>query len=300
MITVLVPTANRPAMLRTALGSIARQSAAARIGRVVVSENGNCRESEAVCAAFPSLPITYIFRQPTTALEHGRDLMREQLDGEFIAFLHDDDWWAPHHLATALAHFSANLDAAFCAAGHLTVRSESALTSSHDNAFAWFGSGYGTLDRPWVLSRLNVLMAQLLGTVAHYSSLVMRTAALRQSAFVYDLENPFDNDRLLIFALAAHGSLVFDPVPSLFVRHHGGMDCTNYARGLRDAHLCATTLWMVQASGRPWRVVADSFMRRLALCPEEARGRLNELAQKPWCLPELNRQLQERTQPALI
>ena len=104
MVTIIIPTASRPGMLRTALESVANQTAVSRIGQIFVSENGGSRDSEIVCARFPSLPITYQYREPTTPpLEHMQILMRECLHGELTAFLHDDDWWTPTHLASALA-----------------------------------------------------------------------------------------------------------------------------------------------------------------------------------------------------
>jgi glycosyltransferase involved in cell wall biosynthesis len=45
-LVVLLPTANRPDLLRTALASVARQACLDRVVQVVVSENGRNRDSE--------------------------------------------------------------------------------------------------------------------------------------------------------------------------------------------------------------------------------------------------------------
>jgi glycosyltransferase involved in cell wall biosynthesis len=289
MVTILLPTANRPQMLRTALQSIADQTARGQIDRIYVSENGGCRESEAVCAEFPTLPIAYRFREPTPPLRHAQLLMCDCLENELTAFLHDDDWWTPSHLERAIVELEARPEAAAYGTGHFVVSGESSMLNCSGNLFPWFGAGYASYQRVWELSRLNVLMAELLGTMAHYSTLVARTEALRKSAYVYDLDNPFDNDRMLLFALSTHGPFLFNPVPQAFVRNHGNQDCFAFDGEARIRHMCRTTWWMVQTSGKSWDLIARSFARRMAMCPPDAIHTLKALALKEWCVPEMTR-----------
>ena len=292
MINIVIPTAARPAMLRTALQSVAAQTAADGIDQVLVSENGGDRQSKEVCREFPSLPITYIYRdEPVSVLEHGRILMRDHLQSRFTAILHDDDWWTPTHLAQALATLEANPAASASGAGHFVVSGESSMLNCSGNLFPWFGAHYAAMNAPWELTRSSVLMAQLLGTVAHFSTLVIRTAALRNAAYVFDLGNPFDNDRMLLFALSEFGPVFFHPTPQAFVRNHGAQDCFAFDHQSRLKHMCGTTRWMVEGSGKSWDVVAKSFAKRMAICPPEALPTLKALAAMEWCLPELSRHL---------
>ena len=298
MLTLLLPTAARPAMLRTALASVASQSALSKITRIIVSENGGARESEAVCAEFPTLPISYFFCSPAlTPLEHGRVLMRDFLQGEFTAILHDDDWWSPNHLANALAALEAHPDGAVYGSGHFVVSGESSMLNCSGNLFPWFGANFPEFAPVWRLSRLNVLMAELLGTVAHYSTLVVRTGALRESAYVYDLDNTFDNDRMLLFALSKFGPLLFNPTPDVFVRNHGVQDCFLFNDEAQQRHMCGTTRWMIESSGKSFDLIANTFARRMAKCPEAAVHTLKALAMKEWCVPELKRHL---TGPVIV
>jgi glycosyltransferase involved in cell wall biosynthesis len=298
--TIIIPTASRPQMLRTALTSIASQTAVDKIKRVVVSENGGDRESQAVCAEFPALPITYIFRETTTPpLQHMQILMRDCLQGELTAFLHDDDWWTPTHLANAIEHLKKNPDAGAYGASHFVVSGESSMLNCSGNLFPWFGANYSPFKPVWELSRMNVLMAELLGTVAHYSTLVMRTEVLRKATYVYDLNNPFDNDRMLIFALSTFATVLFNPISQAFVRNHAVQDCSSFNDQSRIDHMCETTRWMVQSSGKTWEVVAGNFEKRMALCPESARPTLRTLANRAWCLPELNRNRARKVVPVL-
>jgi hypothetical protein len=292
MLTLLIPTAARPAMLRTALASVAAQSALSKIARIVVSENGGSHESETVCAEFPTLPITYLFRSlPMTPLEHGRVLIGDCPQDEFTAILHDDDWWGPAHIANALAALEAHPDASVYAAGNFVVSGESSMLNCNGNLFPWFGASFPKFAPVWRISRLNVLMAELLGTAAHYSSMVMRTDALRKSAYVYDLGNTFDNDRMLLFALSTLGTLLFNPTPEVFVRNHGVQDCFRFNDEAQQKHMCETTRWMVELSGKSFDFIATTFAKRMTRCPEAAIHTLRALALKEWCVPELNRHL---------
>ncbi len=290
MLTILLPTANRPAMLRTALQSVADQTARARIARVIVSENGGSRASEAVCAGFPQLPLTYLFRRETlTPLEHGRRLMNEDPGLPYTAILHDDDWWTPVHLAHALAALEANPDSAVYGCGHFVVSGESSMLNCSGNLFPWFGSNYAAYAPWWKLSRLNVLMAELLGTASHYSTLVARTPALREASSVFETGNIFDNDRMIVFALSAAGPLLFNPTPGVYVRNHGVQDTYLFPDRARARHMCGTTRWLVETSGRSWDAILHQFSRRMAQCPAQALPTLRALARMEWCLPEMQR-----------
>ena len=290
MLTLLLPTANRPGMLRTALQSVAAQTALASVARVVVSENGGTRASEAVCAEFPQLPITYVFRTGRlTPLEHGRRLMNEYPDASYTAILHDDDWWAPHHVANALAALEANPDASVYGCGHFVVSAEASMLNCSGNLFPWFGANYAAYAPWWKLSRLNVLMAELLGTASHYSTLVARTPALARASAVFNTGNVFDNDRMIVFALSGFGPLLFNPTPEVFVRNHGVQDTYLFPDADRARHMCATTRWLVETSGRPWDAILHHFSKRMAQCPAHAMPTLRALAKTEWCLPEMQR-----------
>lgn len=301
MVSVLLPTANRPEMLRTALRSIAQQSARGEIVEILVSENGGNRLSGQVCAEFPSLPITYLFREkPLPPIEHAYALFRAQLKGEFTAMLHDDDWWAPEHLERALQAFRANPDASVYHSSHFAVASESSPLGCSNNFFLWFGADYPPVDSLWILDRQSVLLASLLGTGASYSSLVAKTKACAQVAEIYKTNNPFDNDRMLTFALTAHGPLLYQPRPSIYYRHHPGQDTHTYANQRRTRQMIWTTEWIMQQAGGSWQAIGDLFADRAHKCPEHALPALRSSATEVWCLPTLLRHLPPHSQAAKL
>ncbi len=280
-------------MLRGALRSIAEQICVAKIERVVVSENGSDPRSRAVCAEFSQLPITYIYREPAVKpLEHGRILMHECLEGEITCVLHDDDEWLPQHLEEALAALEADPEAAAYGASFVVSQNGTTLPDGYDLT-AWFGANYPASSSTWRLSASNVLLASLLGLVVHYSTLVARTEALRQSAYIYDLGNPFDNDRMLLFALSRFGSVLFNPEVRVVVRHHEIRDTSNFAQEERSRRMSETTDWMVSAGMKSWSFVAAAFAKRISACPDPAQmvDLIRIATLRPWCLPEMARHL---------
>ena len=161
------------------------------------------------------------------------------------------------------------------------------------NLFSWFGTNYAPFKPVWQLSRLNVLMGELLGTMSHYSTLVARREILQKAAYIFDLQNPFDNDRMLLFALSTFGSFLYNPIPDAFIRNHRIQDCFTFNAEARIKHMCETTRWMVQTSGKSWDVVAKTFVKRMAMCPPDAIQTLKALAAQEWCMPELARNVIE-------
>jgi len=300
VVTVLLPTVARASLLRLALQSVASQTALAKISRIFVSENGGDRASEAVCREFPHLPITYIFRDPALPpLEHAQVLMKECLEGEFIAILHDDDWWLPNHMEDALAAFEAGPDASVYGANRVMYdEAESRLSDRNCELFPWFAANYPHPSPLWRIAHADILLGSLLGLVVHYSTLVARAEALRQSAFVYDLGNPFDNDRMILFALSQRGPVLFGTRFSAGIRLHRGRETARVEWEKQCQRMAQTTEWMVASgSDSSWVQVAAAFAQRVAQCPDDKIkvDLIREATIRPWCLPELARHL-DRTQ----
>lgn len=284
-------------MLRMALQSVADQTAVAKISRVFVSENGSDRKSQALSSEFSQLPITYLFRDPaTTAFAHGRLLMKECLQGEFTAILHDDDWWLPHHIEDALTAFEAHPDASAFGA-NLLLFEEPALTDRNCDYFAWFGANFPPPTPAWRITHSNVLLASLLGLVVHYSSLVARTTALAESTHIYDLDNPYDNDRMLLFALSQKGPILYSSKLAVVVRAHVERETVRFGQDERVQRMAETTQWMVKSGLKPWELIAATFAQRLSRCPDDEIRTyfIREAILRPWCMPEIARHIDRET-----
>ena len=288
MISIIIPTANRPEMLRTALRSIAAQTALSRIEEIIVSENVADKGSSQVCAEFAQLPIRYILREPSLPQQaHWMALATAPLKGELVAVLHDDDWWDRHHLALAIEAMENHPPAAAYYASTFFVTGESSILSSFENLAFWFGAAYPPLNSLWELNREEVALATLINTPGLYSTLVTRREALKKATDACSMDNPYDKDRMLTFALSSLGSILFQPTPQVYIRVHSHQDTFSFSDSTRKDHACATTDWIISSYGTGWDKILDAFAERIAKCPSAAWPTLRHYVMKPWCLPLL-------------
>jgi len=102
-LSVIVPTRDRPELLRQALASIRAVEAQDFSLEILVGDNGSLQETKDVAAEFGAV---HLLAQGVGA-SAGRNAGLAAASGDYIAFLDDDDVWLSGHLR---AHFDA-LDA---------------------------------------------------------------------------------------------------------------------------------------------------------------------------------------------
>jgi glycosyltransferase involved in cell wall biosynthesis len=105
-ISVVVPTFNRPAMLREALASI-RELERSDVGaafEIVVGDNGLKDENRLICQDFGGIYVPAHGR----GASYARNAAMAAASGDYIAFLDDDDVWLPGHIGPQLAHLDAH------------------------------------------------------------------------------------------------------------------------------------------------------------------------------------------------
>lgn len=238
-VTVVIPTARRPGMLATALASVRAQVLGTPLDRVVVSENGGDPRSREVCARFADLPIVYHIQDPPLPpVNHAHHLLTLPELGERVAFLCDDDWWAPGHLATlgqALDRHPAAVGA-FAAGGY--IESETAVACQrYWPAVMWLRGEPGATVETQLLPGDEVLAACWVHTPFHFSSMLLRTSVLREAAAIVRDSHPAHADRLLFARLALLGPLAFAPAVSALIRRHEGNYCrSTVQREIQRAH----------------------------------------------------------------
>jgi hypothetical protein len=233
LLTVVVPTANRPSFLPSTLKSIANQTAKIHIEKVIVSENGGCKYSKDIVQVFKSeLPIEWVYQETRlTAQQHGIWLA-SQVTTPFVAQIADDDMWDKYHLEESLYQLD-----------------------SHQDAIAYFGKTvFVTEDSCWPrgvfpppfgsvaaqdCSRIplndvevwkpeDTALNSLSSTPLNIWSVVAKTAvhykALVKSAGHPTLGKCPSNDSLYIWRLSVHGDIIVGRHVSLFYRFHSGGD----------------------------------------------------------------------------
>jgi len=220
-VSVLIPTAKRPHLLSTALESVARQTAIARIGEVLVIENGEDRGSDAVCKRFPNLPIRYLYRNPTISPSERTVSTLSEGSLPFVALLHDDDWWLDFHLERSLEKLEKEPSFSATYSSYLTTESEKDwFRAIHANYTAWFGNDQSLDGVSRTLNFKQTLLANLLHPGFHMSSLVFRRSLIEACFAAFGDGNEFDNDRTLAVELSKQGDMVFHDTPSVVIRVH--------------------------------------------------------------------------------
>ena len=220
-ISVVIPTANHPGYLRTALQSVSAQTAVDSIQEVIVSENGKVRDSEKVCSEFGNLPIRYIFHEePLSILGNFFSCFRAAR-AELIAFLCDDDWWAPGHLQSALLCLSRYGRAVASFSVSLHVESEEAMYGDVGRSnILWLAAGKPRLAAHWLLQPHEVVATVALHTPFHLSTMVVRRDGLLRSAGHLEFGHSYALDRDLYLALTHEGLLVYTPFVDTYIRCH--------------------------------------------------------------------------------
>ncbi|MCP9860387.1 glycosyltransferase family A protein [Cyanobium sp. Cruz-8H5] len=224
-VSVLLPTCKRPEMLRTALRSIAAQNALSQVSEIIVIENGEDRRSASVCSEFKLLPINYIFN--SIPIPPGRRHALESLrhiKEEKMAILFDDDWWTENHLERGIQSFSFAKDVVASYGACAWIEDEDHhLKQLFGQYNMWFATDEKPIGDRWRFQLQQMLVANLISTTCHFSSLIVNRAAWAECIEGLD-DNPFDTDRIIATQLSTKGSVILDRIPSVLIRQHAGQE----------------------------------------------------------------------------
>ncbi len=105
-ISVIVPTRNRPALLREALESIRRLERDGLVFEILVGDNGDDPHTHEVATEFGALHL----RAAKVGAAAARNVCLGAVTGGYVAFLDDDDVWLEGHLIPHLALLRARPD----------------------------------------------------------------------------------------------------------------------------------------------------------------------------------------------
>ena len=99
-VTVVIPTHNRKELLRYALMSALRQEGVAL--EVIVVDDGSSDGTAEMLAALTDRRVRVVHHETAQGVSAARNRGIEEARGEWIAFLDDDDLWAPDKLRLQL------------------------------------------------------------------------------------------------------------------------------------------------------------------------------------------------------
>jgi glycosyltransferase involved in cell wall biosynthesis len=252
---VIVPTRDRPAMLREALASIAAQTEREDVA-IVVADDGDVPSAErAALAGGGGVPAFRLVRSEARTPGGARNAAVRAAEragllppGALVALLDDDDLWLPHHLARARAALADSPLSPFAHARATTTgpRGEEPYHAKDAGPFA------GDLFVP-------LLARDFVAT----STIVARADALRAEGFFReDLTHGEDWD--VVLKLSRRGPVAFVDEPTAIHREHAGGASTALEAKAR-AQLAVIEHW--------WR-------HRHRLAPHEARAVRRELSRR--------------------
>jgi glycosyltransferase involved in cell wall biosynthesis len=106
LVSVVVPTYNRAALLDQAISSVLRQDY--RRWELLVIDDGSTDDTAAVLQSYAHEPRIRSFSQPNSGQAVARNRGIQKARGEFVAFLDSDNLWLPHKLGIQMAYLAAH------------------------------------------------------------------------------------------------------------------------------------------------------------------------------------------------
>lgn len=162
LVSVILPTRDRPLLLRQALASIRAIEGDDVKFEIIVADNGTAPETKAFAEEFGAI---YTTQKNITGSAATRNACMRLATGEFLAFIDDDDLWMETHIRGHIAMLDARPDLD-CALGQI-ICTDMALRPITD---VWPEKDPGHGDE-LILAMLNGYYPQLGATVARRSVL---------------------------------------------------------------------------------------------------------------------------------
>jgi hypothetical protein len=225
MISVLIPTADRPDFLRDAIDSVNHQSRNDLIGEVIVSNNGKI-DVEEIVRSYHSLPITYVNQE--TKLSPGKhfEWLINQAKFPLIAMLADDDMWGRYHLEEAHRQLQAHPTAIAVFNQVVAVR----------NSYRQVFTGYAKLAHSLqddlkrqlpdnlIFQPGDLMVDALIHTPLNiWSMLARKSNVLNHFQVMTDPDAGIDSDRYFVWRLSLDGCIIAGREIGLFMRAHPQM-----------------------------------------------------------------------------
>lgn len=235
-VSVVVPTRDRPELLRAAVAAIAAQDYPGRVETLVVYDHADPADPDPSLARDdPHRPVRVLTNARTPGLAGARNTGACAADGALVAFCDDDDAWDPGKLTAQYAVLAADPAVELVACG-IRVR-------------------YDDHTVPRTLAADRVPLAALLRsrlTELHPSTFLVRRDALHHGIGLVDEQIPgsYAEDYEFLLRAAQRGPVA--NVPTAYVTVH----------------------WHAQSYfTRRWRTIAEALEWLLARYPEFATDR---------------------------
>lgn len=137
LVSVIIPTFNRPQLVQQAIDSVLTQEGAFEF-EIVVVDDGSSSETEAALRKYAGA-IRYI-KRANAGLNPSRNHALSLIKGEYVALLDDDDVWLPFKTRVQVAALGRHSQAAFVHSDFFIWKP--AISQRANGLSTWFPRGY--------------------------------------------------------------------------------------------------------------------------------------------------------------
>ncbi len=213
MLTVVIPTYNRPDYLAESLASVARQTLPEF--RLVVLDNASELDNSGALAAAGSRPVEYVRNPFNVGNTNIGKAMKEYSDGQFLVVFHDDDVMHPRMLELEMEVLQSDPEVQFVA-----------------TEYVWFRDGESppveAFEAPVQPAEVFDDAAALVRALLGGADLCFGSAAYRSSV-LHEIEADLGRfgsytDRPFLLDAARHGKCALLRGPLVLYRVHPGQD----------------------------------------------------------------------------
>jgi glycosyltransferase involved in cell wall biosynthesis len=127
LVSVIIPTYNRPEYLKEAIASAVNQTY--HNIEIIVSDNCSTDNTPAIVASFADSRIRF-WQQPQNIGMFANQMHAFKMArGKYVASLHDDDMWNPDFLAKLVPHLEANSELILAFCDHYIIDSQGKINA---------------------------------------------------------------------------------------------------------------------------------------------------------------------------
>lgn len=230
MFSIVIPTCNRPDMLRRALDSVARQTF--KCFEVIVIEDGSRSSSKHVVDEFSHLKIKYIHCEMNRGAATARNIGIENSSAQFISFLDDDDEFQKDFLTNTYQVLSKRLHNVYFSWSNVrNVRYKSGSIASYDETGFTLPNKYST----------SMALEDTLSIGIGHGVTVPKDLLVDVGGFNQNLYTVEDTE-LLIKLLKKGAKATLVPGINVNIHHHVGERMTSNQHDRKRIEECLTLI----------------------------------------------------------
>lgn len=222
LISVVIPTYNRPDLLQQTLESVLAQTY--KDLQIIVVDDGSTAETGELLDRFS--PRVQSIRLGRSGISTARNTGIDAAEGEFIAFVDHDDLWEPHKIEKHVEFASAHPELAMTYTDAIEFSKEGPAKITYVDHFS-------------ALKQPSKLFAPMITTYAVplMSATMIKKSFLREKGLRFPNYFGIDDVGLFLMMLAEGGKFGYLPEPLTMRRMHDANTSSNHRRRFEQRQL---------------------------------------------------------------